>query len=657
MKPSLLSVLLFCCAPAMASDGVAAGKVDYFPLDRVRLLDSPFQRAQNKNIEYVMAMEVDRLIAPYLVEAGLEPRAEHYGNWEGSGLNGHIGGHYLTALSLAWAATGRADVRARLDYMLDELKRAQEANGNGYLGGVPGSDELWRQIAAGDIRADPFALNGAWVPWYNIHKVFAGLRDSWIHAGSEQAREMLVAWAGWAAELVSDLSDAQIQEMLKTEHGGMNEVFADVYSITGDEHFLKLALRFSDRQILDPLLEGEDQLTGLHANTQIPKVIGFERIAQAPGGPQWHAAAQFFWSTVVNERSVAIGGNSVREHFNPKDDFEPLVRDVEGPETCNTYNMLKLTRLLYRELPDLAYVRYYERALYNHILASQDPDTGGLVYFTPMRPNHYRVYSQVGEAMWCCVGSGIENHMKYGEFIYAHDGGALYVNLYVPSRLNWTERDLVIRQETRFPDASSTRLVFENDADLTLKLRYPAWATAKDPQVTINGERTSIAGKAGGYISVERQWKAGDTVSLELPMEARQEQLPDGSDWYALLYGPIVLSARTSPFEDEVLNYYADDSRMGHIASGQQCPAELVPLFVSESADLAGHIERIAGEELRFRFSGATGEGDFAKLELIPFFRVHQTRYMLYWPVSTPQQVRARRDTADRAEAARSRSK
>jgi len=629
-----------------------AGAIEYFPLQQVRLLDGAFRDAQDRDIEYLLALDADRLLAPYLAEAGLEPRARNYGNWESSGLDGHIGGHYLSALSMAVAATDREDVRERLDYMLKEMRRAQDENGDGYLGGVPGGKALWAQVAAGDIRADSFGLNGAWVPWYNLHKVYAGLRDAWIYAGSEQARDMLVALADWADDLVTDLSDEQVQDMLSAEHGGMNEVFADAAAITGDDRYLSLARRFSHRQILDPLLLGEDRLTGLHANTQIPKVIGFERIAELEANDAWHKAALFFWETVVNERSVAIGGNSVREHFNDKHNFGPMMSEVEGPETCNTYNMLRLTRLLYHQDPDLEFVRYYERALYNHILSSQDPATGGLVYFTPMRPQHYRVYSQVDEAMWCCVGSGIENHVSYGKFIYAHDGNDLYVNLYIPSRISWDDKGVAVRQQNRFPDESRTRLVFENDASLRLQLRYPAWAASDRPVLSINDERQDISATPGSYIVLDRDWKAGDTVTLDLPMDVTAEGLPDGSDYYALLFGPIVLAAKASPFEAEVLDYFADDSRMGHIASGPICPPDEVPVFVADKPEFARHLQRVDGEELRFVFDGSTGD-DFAGTELIPFFRLHRSRYMLYWPYSSPEGLELKQAQAVREEAIR----
>lgn len=629
------------------------GAVEYFPLDQVRLLDSPFQQAQERNLEYVMALDPDRLLAPYLREAGLAPAVESYGNWENTGLDGHIGGHYLTALSLAVASTGRQDVRDRLGYMLDELERAQLANGDGYLGGIPDGHLLWTQIADGDIRADLFALNGYWVPWYNLHKTFAGLRDAWLYTGSDQARTMLVGLANWATRLLGTLDDKQIQAMLTTEHGGINEVLADVASITGDRRYLELAEKLSHRSILEPLLRKEDRLTGLHANTQIPKVIGYQRVAREGGAPSWHEAAEFFWNTVVHGRTVAIGGNSVREHFHDRSDFSTMISEIEGPETCNTYNMLRLTRMLYIDDPRQKYIDYYERALYNHILSSQDPDTGGLVYFTPMRPQHYRVYSRPQDAMWCCVGSGIENHMKYGAFIYAHDGNDLFINLYIPSRLEWSEKGLVLRQENRFPDESQTRLVFESDANVTLKLRYPTWAVSSEAMLSINGQPQAVDVVPGSHITLARNWKKGDTITLRLPMSTRQERMPDGSNYYALLYGPIVLSAPVSPFSGERLDFFADDSRMGHIASGQMCPLEQAPVFVSESPDFVSRLVRLPGESLRFRFTPVTPPGQLDGLELIPFFRVHRTRYMLYWPFSTPGQLETRREIDARREAAR----
>ncbi|WP_308367963.1 MULTISPECIES: glycoside hydrolase family 127 protein [unclassified Microbulbifer] len=652
MKKIILSFAL--STFALAGNAAAQEQqVQMFPLSDVRLLDSPFKHAQEKNLAYIMAMEPDRLLAPFLREAGLEPRTESYGNWESSGLDGHIGGHYLSALSLAYAATGDNQAHERLQYMLDELKRAQDKNGNGYLGGIPGGAAIWQQIAEGEIEADLFTLNGKWVPLYNIHKIFSGLRDAYLYTDNRQALDMLVKLSDWGVQLVSKLSDSQVQQILKSEHGGLNEVYADVAAITGKSKYLDVARRLSHREILQPLEQRRDALTGLHANTQIPKVIGYKRVGDLADDSDWQDAAEYFWREVVEHRTVAIGGNSVREHFHDRGDFSSMVSDVEGPETCNTYNMLKLTRLLYQTDPDTRYIRYYERALYNHILSSQNPDTGGLVYFTSMRPQHYRVYSQPDQAMWCCVGSGIENHSKYGEMIYAHRGDELFVNLFIPSTLNWKEKDLSLSQTNHFPDEDTTIITLDSDASFTLQVRQPAWVSGARLSININGKPFAYSAKPGGYIPISREWKAGDRVDIKLPMHPQLEQMPDGSDYYALLYGPVVLAAKTQPFADEKLDFFADDSRMGHIASGPMCSLEAAPLFVSDSHDFLDKLRRLPGSRLRFAAPKELQSESDENLELIPFFRLHESRYMLYWPFSTPQQLAERQRKNAEADKAR----
>ena len=454
MKSSLTCLLLFCFF--LTGKAQTRQAVSYFPLQDIKLLESPFLQAQQTDLHYIMAMNPDRLLAPFLREAGLAPKAPSYTNWENTGLDGHIGGHYISALSMMYAATGDTTVYNRLNYMLNELHRAQQAVGNGFIGGTPGSLQLWKEIKEGNIRSESFSLNGKWVPLYNIHKTYAGLRDAYLYAGSDLARQMLIALTDWMASITSGLTEQQMQDMLRSEHGGLNEIFADVASITGNKKYLELARRFSHKTLLEPLISGEDHLTGMHANTQIPKVIGYKRIADLTQNDAWDQAARFFWNTVVNHRSVCIGGNSVREHFHPADNFTSMLNDIQGPETCNTYNMLRLTKMLFQTSPDIRFADYYERALYNHILASQQPVKGGFVYFTPMRSGHYRVYSQPETSMWCCVGSGLENHTKYGEFIYAHAEDTLYVNLFIPSRLTWKEKKLTLIQESRFPMKSKS---------------------------------------------------------------------------------------------------------------------------------------------------------------------------------------------------------
>ncbi|MEQ9305963.1 MAG: glycoside hydrolase family 127 protein, partial [Marinoscillum sp.] len=392
--------------------------IQLFPLDQVELLDGPFKQAQQTDLNYILEMDVDRLLAPFMIEAGLDPLAPKYPNWEGDGLSGHIGGHYLSALAMMYAATGNEEIKNRFDYMLDWLQKCQQAHGNGYLGGITDGARIWAEIAKGDIRADYFSLNGGWVPLYNIHKIFAGLKDAHLYTGSETALHMWVELSDWWLDMTGELSEEQFQQMLKSEHGGLNEVFADLYAITNDQEYLAMAEKLSHHVLLDPLLQKEDHLTGMHANTQIPKVIGYQRVAQVSDKSSWTGASRFFWETVVQNRSVAFGGNSVREHFHGSGDFNPMVTSEQGPETCNTYNMMRLSKMLFESSADTRFIDFYERAQLNHILSSQHPD-GGFVYFTPARPRHYRVYSLPDQGMWCCVGSGLENHTKYGEFIYA----------------------------------------------------------------------------------------------------------------------------------------------------------------------------------------------------------------------------------------------
>ena len=656
MKATSL-ILAFILSTSLAK-AQNAPQVSYFPLQNVKLLDSPFLQAQQTDLHYILALNPDRLLAPFLREAGLTPKAPSYTNWENTGLDGHIGGHYISALSMMYAATGDTAVYNRLNYMLDELHRAQQAVGTGFIGGTPGSLQLWKEIKTGNIRAGGFDLNGKWVPLYNIHKTYAGLRDAYLYAGSELARQMLIDFTDWMIDITSGLSDEQMQDMLRSEHGGLNETFADVAEITGDKKYLELARRFSHKIILDPLIKDEDRLTGMHANTQIPKVIGYKRVAELSQNDkdwnhaaEWDHAARFFWNTVVNHRSVCIGGNSVREHFHPTDNFTSMLNDVQGPETCNTYNMLRLTKMLYQNSQnpynanetDPNYVNYYERALYNHILASQEPDKGGFVYFTPMRPGHYRVYSQPETSMWCCVGSGLENHTKYGEFIYAHQKDTLYVNLFIPSQLTWKEQGLTLTQETRFPDDGKVTLRIDEapKKQQTLAIRMPEWANqSKSYYVKINGKRkVIITGKGSHYLHFSRKWKKGDVVTFNLPMRVSVEQIPDKKDYYAFSYGPIVLAASTGT--EHLDGLYADDSRGGHIAHGKQIPLQEVPALIGTPDSIRNSIHKNNGDRLSFSFNGNVYPAQNKPLELVPFFRLHNTRYAVYFRQASEEQFKA----------------
>ena len=633
---------------AAASPALAAQP---FALADVRLDAGPFAHAHALNRRYLAALDVDRLLAPYRIEAGLPSPAAKYPNWESMGLDGHTAGHYLSALAQQ-AAQGDEAMRQRLDAMVDALAAVQQANGGGYLGGVPNGRRLWNRIASGEFQAEAFSLDGAWVPFYNLHKMYAGLRDAHLVAGNDQALDLLVRFADWCDRLVARLDDAQLQRILDTEHGGMNEVLADVYAITGQRRYLALARRFCHHAILEPLLRREDRLDGLHANTQIPKVIGFARIGELDDEPAWIEAARFFWETVALRRSVAFGGNSAREHFHPADDFGPMLASREGPETCNSYNMLRLTALLHRLAPDPRYPEFQERVLFNHILSTQHPKHGGLVYFTPVRPRHYRVYSQPEQCFWCCVGTGMENHGRHGAFVYARGGDALAVNLYIASTLHWRERGLTLRQDTAFPEEPRSRLQLrlERPQTFSLQLRHPQWL--RDPlEVHVKGRRWALDSTPGSLASITRTWRDGDEVRIELPMTTRIEGLPDGSDWVAVMHGPLMLAARTG--EEATGGLVADDGRGSHIAPGPYLPLDGAPMLVGEREALAAQIRPVAGEPLTFTAAALIRPASFRQLRLEPFSRVHDARYMAYWRTATPAQYPAVVAAIEAAEGAR----
>jgi uncharacterized protein len=613
--------------------------VKSFPLWQVRLNKGPFLNAQQVNTNYILALNPDRLLAPFLKEAGIEPKAPYYGSWESRGLGGQTGGHYLSALAQTYAATGHAELKRRLDYMIDWLETCQQKNGNGYVGGVPDGNAMWADLAAGKMEVGNFSLNKKWVPWYNMHKLYAGLVDTWLVTKNEKAKRVLIHLANWCYTVTSGLSDEQMQQMLRCEQGGMNDVMADVAEITGDAKYLKLAERFSDQKILNPLLQKRDELTGLHANTQIPKVSGFMHIGELANNSDWKDAAEFFWQTVVDNRNVSIGGNSVREHFNSVNDFSDLAYSKEGPETCNSHNMLRLSKRLFLDQPQSRFIDYYERTTYNHILSSQHPERGGFVYLTPMRPQHYRIYSSPEQCFWCCVGTGIENHAKYGELIYAHSDKDLYVNLFIPSTLTWQEKGLRLTQETSFPAEEWSVLKLRLDAPqaFALKVRKPSWLRDHQMQVKVNAKEVPVLADGSGYITISRTWKTGDQIALYLPMETRTEPYPDNSSWLSFVHGPIVLAAVTS--KNDLVGLVANDGRKAHVPNGPLYPVDEAPVIISNSNKFKPQLKRLSKNEMRFSAANYIYQEKFKSIELVPFYTVHDARYMLYWPVSAENNV------------------
>lgn len=460
----------------------------------------------------------------------------------------------------------------------------------------------------------------------------AGLRDAYTIAGKPLAKEILIRLTDYIDGVSRKLTDEQIQAMLISENGGLNEVFADVSVITGREKYLVLARRFSHRAILDPLIQGLDELNGLHANMQIPKAVGFQRISEVGGDADYGKAAKFFWETVVNNRSVAIGGNSVNEHFNPTGNFTKMITDIAGPETCNSYNMLKLTRHLFAEAGEVKYMDFYEKVLYNHILSSEHPVHGGFVYYTSMRPRHYRVYSQPQEDMWCCVGSGMENHGKYGELIYSYQEKNLYVNLFIPSRLNWEAQGLIISQQTKFPDEETTKLLVETarPGAFDINIRYPYWVKAGSLEIKINGSKVTVDAQPGSYVKLNRAWKKGDEIEVRLPMEISAEALPDSSHYVAFLHGPIVLAAKTDTTDLD--NLLADaDQFGGYRARGKLYPLNEAPVLTGDNSNLAKYLKPVDGKPQTFTAPELISPAKYSNLELIPFYKLHDARYMIYW--------------------------
>lgn len=631
MKKQLMIALLS-IAPALGV--VAQDKLykDEFPLGDITLLDGPLKHARDLNVQVLLKYDCDRMLAPYRKEAGLQPRKPSYPNWDG--LDGHVGGHYLSALAIN-AATGNEECRKRMEYMISELQLVLDANNlrpeawcHNYIGGVPNSAKMWTAFSKGDFG--PYF--GTWAPFYNIHKMYAGLRDAWLYCGNEQAKNLFLKFCDWAVDITRDLNDEQMEKMLGNEHGGMNEVLADAYAITGEQKYLDCARRFSHRMLLVPLENGKDCLDNMHANTQIPKVIGYQRIAELAHDVQYHNASEYFWEIVTRQRSLALGGNSRREHFPTKENCIDYINDIDGPESCNTYNMLKLTEDLNRVKPNGMYGDFYETAMFNHILSAQHPQHGGYVYFTPARPRHYRNYSAPNEAMWCCVGTGMEDHGKYGQFVWTHDKGvkaendALYVNLFVASELNWKDRKMVIRQQTAFPYAESSVVeVAKGKGTFILKVRKPSWCE----NFTVKGVGFDADSyEENGFVCMKRKWKKGDQVKISMPMHAYIKPMINVPQYVAIMYGPILLGMKTGT--EDMRSLIADDSRFGQYAGGKKLALDEAPILLPKHLDdIAKDLKPIPGKPLHFKL--ATHMENAIEGELQPFFEIHDSRYMMYW--------------------------
>src|SRR3989440_2447229 len=625
-KPALLMFLVsvfalfgvFGSSEAQQIKNVIPDVARPLPLSSVRLTGGPLKHAQDLDIDYLLKLEPDRMMAYYRKRAGLEPKAPGYTGWDGDGRNltGHIAGHYLSAVSLMYAATGDMRFKERADYLVKEMKEVQDKNGDGYLGAIEGGREKFAEVAKGNIRSGSFDLNGMWSPWYTLHKTFAGLRDAYRYAGNRTALELEIKFATWAESILLKLDEAQTQKMLNTEFGGMNEVLADLYADTGDQRWLNLSHHFDHHAVLDPLARREDRLAGLHGNTQVPKLLGVLARYVYAGDKTDGAASEFFWDAVALHHSYATGGHGRDEYFGPPD---KLGDRVEGrtDESCNVYNMLKMTRRLFAIHPEIKYAEFEERALFNHVLGSIDPEDGRTCYMVPVGRGVQHEYQDMMRGFTCCVGSGMESHGLHGDGIYYESGNKLWINLYAPSTANWQSAGVTIATETTFPegDSATLRISTPKAKQLTLALRRPSWA-GTGFTIKVNGVPVKNVSQPGSYVEVKRTWKNDDTVALTLPKPLRIEPTPDTPTRVALMWGPLVLAGDLGPERER--------------RPGGGLPLAPIPSFVSNGA-VTDWLKPVTDKPGNFHAVGRDNDDQAREIDLIPFYRLHRRTYTTYW--------------------------
>ena len=624
---SLIStiLLLFVCFTAgeaptgsyQADNMAVSVRLAPFQLDEVQLLDGPFLHATELNMESLLNYIPDRLLAKFRTEAGLEAKDEHYHGWEDNTISGHSLGHHLSACALMYKSTNDERFLERVNYIVDELAICQAEDAKGFIGAYPdGKRVLEEEVAKGDIRSKGFDLNGIWVPWYNQHKTMNGLRDAYELCGNEKALEVNRKLGEWTGFIIDQMNDDQMQEMMKCEHGGINESLADLFALTGEEKFLGWSRKFHHKSILDSLSAGVDVLPGKHGNTQVPKLVGLAHRYEYTGDEEDRKGAEFFWDRVVNHHSYVTGGHGNHEYFGQPDKLRNRL-SKGTTETCNVYNMLKLTDHLFTWDADVDKADYYERALFNQILCSQHPHDGRVIYNLSLAMGGTKEYQN---PLWftCCVGTGMENHSKYGGAIYYHNDVELFVNQFIASELSWAEKGLTLRQETSFPDQQGSKLIFsaEEPVKLAVNIRFPYWAE-QGMEVKVNGRKFNHDNEASSFITINRKWKDGDEVEISFPFSLRLESMPDDVNRVAIMYGPLVMAGQLGPEDDP-----------------EAKSALYVPVIMNESRDPYAWLSPIEGKSNCFIMNGVGRPRD---VELKPFYSTHEHRYTIYWDLFTEE--------------------
>jgi uncharacterized protein len=599
-----------------------------FPMKRVRLLAGTCQQMQEKNRQYLSSLSTDRLVHSFKLNAGLPSPAEPFGGWEKPDceLRGHFaGGHYLSAVALMYSSTGDEDLKKKGDALVAELAKCQAASHNGYLSAFP--DEYFDRVRQ-RVRV--------WAPFYTIHKIMAGLLDMYLHTGNTQALDVVQKMATWVDGWSGALAYEHMQRVLDTEYGGMGEVLANLYAVTGNREYLRTARRFDKSRFFDPLASHRDELKGLHVNTHIPQVIAAARLYELTGEPYYRKIADYFWDEVVSQRSYANGGTSNNEGWQT----EPgKLANQLGPSTtedCCAYNMLKLSRHLFGWSGDARYMDYYERVLLNHRLGTMDPETGTTMYYYPMGVNLWKTYGTATDSFWCCNGTGVEEFAKMNDSIYFHDDSSIYVNLYIASEVDWPEKKLKLRQDTNFPQQQGTKLTVsaQQPSDLAIRLRIPSWA--RGGNVKMNGRALPVFSSPGSYLSLRGPWKNGDTIELSLPMDLHSWRMPDDEAVQAAMYGPLLLAARREEAPRD--RWYGEMGPFQHPRGSEAAPP--LPVAAGKIEEIASWVRTAGNQPLTFQAAGESGA-----VPLVPINQIVHEHYDVYWKV-TPKSTENSRASA-----------
>ena len=600
-------------APSSKPDDFVAGKPDQlapFPMTQVRLLDGIFKAQAEINQAYLDSLATDRLLHSFRVTSGLTSTATPYGGWERPDceLRGQFnGGHYLSAVALAYASAGNDTLRTRGDTMVAELARCQKANGNGYLSAFP--EAGFETLAAGGKY---------WAPFYTYHKIMAGMLDMYVHTGNQQALAVAEGMADWVRAYFQAVGDDRRMFMLRTEYGGMNEVLANLYGLTGKQQYLGTARLFEQPMFLDPLAGHRDELRGLHVNTHVPKVIGAARMYELTGDPRYRDIAQYFLGEVLDERCYAIGNTSVGESWRSDPGNLKGSLTYNNAECCVAYNLMKLQRHVFAWTGDARWMDAYERALWSCRMGTQNPQ-GLKQYYFPLAAGYWRYYHSAENSFWCCTGTGAEEFAKFNDTIYFHDREGVWVNQFIASELDWKEQKFGLRQETSFPAGQGTTLHIKVSAPQrrTIHVRIPSWV-ADGGAVRVNGRELEAFAQPGSYLSLTREWHDGDKVEISLPMQLHTEPLAGDPTMRAALYGPLVLAADLGPGpRDSALKIGAYDPAPKPAELGPPAEAPIAP-----AGDAADWVEVVSAKDLTFKA---------AAKDVKPMYRVTDEKYAVYW--------------------------